>query len=402
MEPWKTSSYGAKKSRIEVTTMEFFVEFWADRPYRISSADELPSPCLLVFRDRFESNIIKMQELLSSISPGFGFTALWPHVKTHKSIWATRKLMEAGFSSFKTTPNEVDMLVEAGVRRMFVAYPLTSKEAHRIARVAHDHPEIEIVVQAARPIHADCLAGAAEACDIQWQYFIDLDVGMHRTGIPPEAAFDFYQSVKDNKRLNFAGFHGYDGHNTSLDIEERRKTTRASVDQLVELFRQFEKENIAIPKLMMGGTPSFLTDLEYLAHVNLNTELILSPGTWVYFDTMDRAILPDSFEIAVAIAAQVMDRPAPGKATLNLGYKRWGIDQGAVEGFSIDGMTASGWSEEHTVVTVPENAAVSIGDYVLILPRHVCSTINLWEHFTVIGPDGAIEIRDCPIEARNR
>jgi len=156
--------------------------------------------------------------------------------------------MEAGFSSFKTTPNEIDMLVAAGVRRMFVAYPLTLTEAHRIARVVRDHPDIEIMVQAAQPIHAEYLSRAAEQQDIQWHYFIDLDVGMHRTGIPPEAAFDFYRSVKDNKRLNFAGLHGYDGHNASLDIQERRKTTRASVDLLIDLFRQFEKENISIPK----------------------------------------------------------------------------------------------------------------------------------------------------------
>jgi D-serine deaminase-like pyridoxal phosphate-dependent protein len=343
-----------------------------------------------------------MQELLSSLSPGFGFASLWPHVKTHKSLWVTRKLMDAGFPSFKTTPNEVDMLVEAGVRRMFVAYPLTLQEANRIARVVSDHPDIEIIVQAAQPIHADDLTRAAEQHDIQWQYFIDLDVGMHRTGVAPDTAFDFYRSVKDNIRLNFAGLHAYDGHNASLDIEERRKTTRASVDLLIDLFRQFEKENISIPKLMMGGTPSFLTDLEYLTQVNLDTDVILSPGTWVFFDTMDRAIIPDTFEIAAAVFAQVMDRPVAGTATLNLGYKRWAIDQGAIEGFSIDGMTATGWSEEHTVVSVPEDAAVDIGDYVLILPRHVCPTINLWEHFTVIGPDGAIEIRDCPVEARNR
>lgn len=382
--------------------MEFRIAPWSDRPYAISSPVELPSPCLLVFRDRFEANINRMQALLASLSAGFKLTALWPHVKTHKSLWATRKLMAAGITSFKTTPNEVDMLVDAGVRRMFVAYPLTFKEAHRIARAAKEHPEIELIVQAAQPIHADYLSRAAEAVDIQWAYFIDLDVGMHRTGIAPEAALDFYKSLQGNARLNFAGLHGYDGHNASLDIEERRKTTKTSVDLVVDVFRRFEKENISIPKLMMGGTPSFLTDLEYLMQVQLDTEIILSPGTWVYFDTMDRAILPDTFDIAAAVLAQVMDRPVAGKATLNLGYKRWGIDQGPIEGFSIDGMAAVGWSEEHTVVTVPEGASVDIGDYVLIMPRHVCSTINLWERFTIIGPEGTLETRDCPIEARNR
>ena len=97
-----------------------------------------------------------------------------------------------------------------------------------------------------------------------------------------------------------------------------------------------------------------------------------------------------------------MDRSDPKTATLNLGYKRWAIDQGKIEGFSIEGMEALGWSEEHTVVSVPQRAEAHIGDYVLIAPRHVCPTVNLWEYFTIIGPDGDIEQKDCPIDARNR
>ena len=54
------------------------------------------------------------------------------------------------------------------------------------------------------------------------------------------------------------------------------------------------------------------------------------------------------------------------------------------------------------MVSVPQGTEVHIGDYVLITPRHVCSTVNLWEYFTIIGTDGDIEQKDCPIEARNR
>jgi D-serine deaminase-like pyridoxal phosphate-dependent protein len=65
-------------------------------------------------------------------------------------------------------------------------------------------------------------------------------------------------------------------------------------------------------------------------------------------------------------------------------------------------MKAVGWSEEHTMVTFPAGENLEIGDYVLISPRHVCSTVNLWESFTVLGPDGEIEVKNCPIEGRNR
>ena len=382
--------------------MEFYLSSVSDKSYTIGAPQDISSPRLLLFHDRFRYNIGRMRELLQSVAPGCGMDSLCPHVKTHKSVWVTQQLMEAGIRAFKTCPNEVEMLVEAGVNTMFVAYPLVFHEALRIGKLAGENKHIRFIVQASHPKHIEYLLAAAKTHDIRWPYFIDVDVGMHRTGLSPEYAWDFFRSIDDSDHLHFIGFHGYDGHNASPNLNDRQKTSRASVDLLVEVFRKFDRQGIRVPKLMMGGTPSFLTDLEYLSSINLDTEIILSPGTWVFFDTKDAAILPNTFDVAACVLAQVMDRPDSTVATVNLGYKRWSLDQGPVEGFSVDGMRALSWSEEHTVVSVPKGAEVNIGDYVLIAPKHVCSTINLWEHFDVINSEGEVEIRNCPVDARNR
>jgi D-serine deaminase-like pyridoxal phosphate-dependent protein len=374
----------------------------SEHPYKIANPGKLLTPCLLLFRDRFENNMRKMGELLNSIDPRFGFQSLWPHVKTHKSLWVAQQQIQAGILSFKTTPNEVAMLIDAGAQTIFISYPLVLTEAMRIAKLARENRQIRFIVQAAHPTHVEHLLKAAEEHDIEWPYFIDLDVGMHRTGICPEKALDFFRSVRRSDRFEFAGFHGYDGHNASPELDERRRTSEESVELLITSFRAFDKENIRVPNIVMGGTPSFLTDLECLARVDLDTELIVSPGTWVLFDTLYLEILGDMFDVAACILSQVMDRAEETTATLNLGYKRWAVDQGAIEGFSVEGMRALRWSEEHTVVSVPPGAGVNIGDYVLIAPRHVCSTINLWEDLSVVGPDGEIELPNCPITARNR
>ena len=88
--------------------MEFVIPLLSEKPYRVSTPDELFTPCLLLFRDRLEFNIQRMGELLDSVSSGFGIESIWPHVKTHKSQWVTRKLMAAGFRGFKTTSEMVD------------------------------------------------------------------------------------------------------------------------------------------------------------------------------------------------------------------------------------------------------------------------------------------------------
>jgi D-serine deaminase-like pyridoxal phosphate-dependent protein len=97
-----------------------------------------------------------------------------------------------------------------------------------------------------------------------------------------------------------------------------------------------------------------------------------------------------------------MDKTTPGTATLNFGIKRWSVDNGPVDCFSVAGMKALSWSEEHTVVVIPKNSRVDVGDYVLVAPRHVCPMVNLFEQMTVIGPNGRIENTDCPIDGRNR
>ena len=45
---------------------------------------------------------------------------------------------------------------------------------------------------------------------------IDLNVGMNRTGIKPELAYDLYQEILNLPSLQFMAFHAYDGHNRAL------------------------------------------------------------------------------------------------------------------------------------------------------------------------------------------
>ena len=381
--------------------MEFYLESLSKKPYRISSPESIHTPRLILFRDRFEYNIITMERLLQSVSPEFGLTCLWPHTKTHKSLWVTERLMAAGISSFKASPNEVDMLFKAGVKEIFVAYPLTYKDALHVADLANDHPGTTVYVQAAHPQHLEILDAAAGKADIRWPYFIDLDVGMGRTGLAPARSHELLQQGGRHKRLEFAGLHAYDGHNHSPIEAERKKVTQSAMDLAAGVFHEFQQDGVTVPKMVFGGTPGFLPDLEYLAGLSLDTTLHPSPGTWVYFDSGDHNVM-GTFEVATLILAEIVDLPRPGFATLNIGHKRWSIDMGPIERFSLPGAKAVSWSEEHTVLELSGQASPNIGDKVLIAPKHVCSTVNLWEYHMIVGPEGDIENERCPVDARNR
>jgi len=380
--------------------MEFMIT-GAAAPYLLRRPEDIPAPRLLVFHDRVEYNIRRLRELLQTVNSSLDLTCVWPHVKTVKSAWAVKLLMQHGIGRFKATMNEVDMLVRCGADHIFVSYPLMSHDALYLARLAASHPHIQFYVQVGHPRHAEILKKILRDFDIKWHYLIDMNVGMDRTGLPAEQAVALFQSLATDDRFVFSGLHAYDGHVHQVSEDERRDTAMESMARLRKSHKLFTNHGVKVPMTIVSGTPGFLLDAEILKDASLPSKVYYSPGTWVYFDTQSREMLPDTFELAALILAQVIDRPTAHTATLNLGHKRWAVDQGPIEAFSEPGMKAESWSEEHTVVSGPTVGSLDIGDYLLIAPRHVCPTVNLWEHFVVVDSSGHIERTAEPVDARN-
>jgi D-serine deaminase-like pyridoxal phosphate-dependent protein len=369
------------------------------RPYQVNQVEKIHTPRLLVFGDRVQRNIGSMKRLLESFGSSLTAANLCPHVKTCKSAWVIKQLMTAGISFFKSTLNEWKMLIESGAEQIFIAYPLLESDAAEVAAAIAGNPAIQFYVQISHFRHVEILQRLPL---VRWNLFIDVNVGMNRTGLAPEEAWSFFESIRRQPNLNFVGLHAYDGHVHQDDAAERMEQAMQSMGKVINLVRRFDKNGCPPPMTMVAGTPSFFMDAEILSREQLPTRVLFSPGTWIYYDSLSQQKWPDAFEIAAVLLTQVIDLPAANSATLNIGHKRWGVDQGAIDLFSIAGMKALTWSEEHTVVSVPPEVKLEIGDYILMAPKHVCSTVNLWEQVTLINETGEIEALDCPVHARNR
>ena len=377
--------------------------FFADnkRPYVINQPELIQTPRLIVFKDRIHDNISRMSDLLQAADPNVTLSDLCPHVKTQKSVLVTRLLLEKGVSFFKASINEVDLLVQSGAPFIFVAYPLLELDARKIAGLKKQHPDIRFYVQAARREHVEILENIARETGIIWHYYIDTNVGMNRTGLPVEDAFAFFESIH-SPFLQFAGLHAYDGHIHDNDFEARKRESFQSMERLKKSVNHFTARGVRVPCVIVAGTPSFVPDVEYWSQNSVDSKILFSPGTWIYFDTKTNEMMPNTFDYAAVILSQVVDKPTSETATLNLGHKRWAIDQGPIDTFSLKGISAESWSEEHTVVRLAPETQLDIKDYVLFAPRHVCSTVNLWDYFVLIDESGDIVDETCPVDGRNR
>ena len=374
---------------------------------RLRVDDLAASPRLFVWRERVDENLLRMRTLLESIAPGTGFHHLRPHAKTCKSSWTIQRQMAAGITKFKASPNELSLLLSSGVRDIVLSYPPLPSTAEAIAQALRDFRSrgepLRLIAQAGAPEHIEFLSTAAREHGVQIECLLDLDVGMGRTGAAPDCAVSLYQRLNAEASLRFAGLHVYDGHNHSAVEATRTAESARSMSLVAGAARLIRAAGGAVPLVVAAGSPAFLPDLRALLAAAPESEIEVSPGTWIYWDTNYDRLMPGMFRFAALILARVMDRPGKDRVTLDLGHKRWAIDSGPIERFSVNDLEVIKASEEHTVLKTGGAArALLIGDPVLFVPRHICSTVNLWEEFSIVGPTGEIELPHCPVDGRNR
>ncbi len=156
-----------------------------DRPIPLPPLPSgLDTPGLVVFVDRVRDNIERLQRDLDARG-----IALRPHVKTHKSVRIARMQLEAGASGLTVgTLGEAEVLASAGLRDLFLAYPLWADgpKAGRL-RAVHESADLAVGVDSADA--AERLAAAVDGTRRPFRVLIEVDSGGHRTGVasPGEA-----------------------------------------------------------------------------------------------------------------------------------------------------------------------------------------------------------------------
>jgi D-serine deaminase-like pyridoxal phosphate-dependent protein len=217
---------------------------------------------------------------------------------------------------------------------------------------------------------------------------LDLDAGMHRTGIGlgPDAT-ELYQQIDAHPMLQPSGFHLYDGHDRISDVVQREAAAQRNIKSLQAFQRQIESAGMSVPCVVAGGSFSF----PYYARTE---GMYGSPGTVIYWDEGNCRGMPDSpFRCAALILIQVVDRyPHEGTITTDLGSKGVSSDLPVGERAFLLGQEAAALvaqSEEHGVFRIPGELPL-VGDYLLAVPGHICPTTIRYPGIHVIDSAGQV------------
>ncbi len=353
----------------------------------------IDSPALLVFPAQVKRNINEMIRMAGDAS------RLRPHIKTHKTSEGIRLMLDAGISKFKcATIAEAELLAMNHAKDVLLAHQPTGPRIGRLLQLMLKYPETRFSCITDHANIAQELGEAFHAHALVLDVYIDINVGMNRTGIlPNEQALELHEMIADQRGLQFMGLHIYDGQHRQADPVEREKACDSAFESVHALVGLLEAKGFPRPHLIAGGSPSFSIHAQRM-------DRDCSPGTNIFWDRGYGLICPEQdFVPAVQLMTRVISLPAENRICLDLGHKSVAAENELAKRVFFPAhpeLKAVAQSEEHLVLETAPGHAFKPGDVLIGIPYHICPTVAL--HESLVAIENGVVTGEWKVEARKR
>lgn len=349
--------------------------------FEISNVAEVDSPALLVYQERAEANVRRMIALAG------GPERLCPHVKTHKLAELVQMQMAHGITKFKcATIAEAEMVASCGAADVVLAHQPVGPKVQRFIQLIQKFPQTSFATITDDETAIRALSAAAVQAGVTIKLLLDLDCGMHRSGVAPgPKAAALYRLMASLPCLKAQGFHAYDGHIDDKDVPLRTKNCDEAFAAVAAL--RSELADLPVPRIIAGGTPTFPIHAR-------RPGVECSPGTSIFWDLGYGNQCPDlDFLNAALVLTRVISKPGNNRLCLDLGHKAIAAEKPhpRVQFLNLPDATAVTHSEEHLVVETKRAPEFAVGDVLYGIPRHVCPTVALHAEAVVIRNGSATE-----------
>jgi D-serine deaminase-like pyridoxal phosphate-dependent protein len=353
----------------------------------------LDTPAVVVDLDVVEGNIARLATEMRERG-----VSLRPHAKTHKSIEIGKMQLAAGAGGLTVgTLGEAEVMADAGIRDLFIAYPLWASDA-KAPRLRALHDKVDLIVGVDSEAGAQALAKAVDGSGRRLRVAVEVDSGGHRTGVgdPRDAAR--VASAALAAGLEVVGVFTHGGH--GYVPGDREKAAGEEVASLGAAQQALREAGIDAAMVSAGSTPT----AAFSARGAVTEE---RPGTYVYGDRMQVLLgTCTGAEVALFVAATVVSNAVPGRIVIDSGAKAltkdradWLEGHGAIP--ALPGAVIRSLYDYHAVVEVPDGMArPSVGEVLAVVPNHVCPVVDLVDSF-VVSRGGRL-VGHWPVDARGR
>jgi len=344
--------------------------------------DRLPTPALLINLPALEFNLSFMSSYFLHKS-----TKLRPHFKTHKCPHIAKKQMEYGAIGITCAKlSEAEVLIKAGILNVLIANQVVDPaKINRLAKLAGYGQLIVAVDQLENLIQ---IAGADNEAGTTVHVVIEVDVGLHRSGVQPgEPALELAKEACILPGIHFSGVLGYEGF-TMFEVDRgvRSRNSQTAMSALLSTSDLIRGAGIPVEIVSAGGTGTYdiTGDIPGVTEVEV--------GSYVFMDTKYNQLGLD-FKQSLTLIAMVTSIQAAGRSMIDAGLKVLTTDNGMPELITPDGLKLLNLNEEHGIVGVnPEKIRPEVGMYVEIIPSHACTTVNLHDRYYIIQDDQLVDI----------
>ena len=344
--------------------------------YEISDIEGLDTPAVAIYIERVKKNISTFVASIDDVS------RLRPHIKTHKSPEVSALMQNAGINKFKcATIAEAEMLASIEAKDVLLAYQPVGPKAQRLLGLVKKFPGTNFSCLIDNSTTAAELSETFNKVDIILPVYIDLNVGMNRTGILPENALDLFNYCKELKGIEVVGLHAYDGHLRDKDFGIRKRRCDEAFSRIEELKQKIQTAENKKLTIVAGGSPTFSVH-------SRRKEIECSPGTFVYWDkTYEQILIEQHYVPAALVITRIISKPSANVICVDLGHKSIASENSLAERvffLNAKNLHPIGHSEEHMVFSADDCSKFQVGDVLYGVPYHVCPTVALHDQTAIV------------------
>jgi D-serine deaminase-like pyridoxal phosphate-dependent protein len=235
--------------------------------------------------------------------------------------------------------------------------------------------------------------------------FLDIDVGLHRTGVKPSKALALANRIVASSNLRLSGVQAYAGQVQHIPSHTTRKETSLHcLKDAVSIFRELRESVPTCTTLSTSGTGTFDIDLE----IGEITELQV--GSYVLMDTeyldIGSASNPAhfaAFEPALRLLTTVVSANHAELVTVDAGLKSLYRDGGIprLAGPVSAALEYAWFGDEYGMITAASVSPLpTTGTVLELLVSHCDPTVNLFKDYYLTRGDEVvgrwlIDLRGC-------
>lgn len=353
--------------------------------------NELTTPSFLVDLDQLDKNIKLIQELCDDNG-----IELWPMIKTHKSTQIAKMQIDAGAKGFLVgTLDEAEILAKEGVERISYAYPVAGEG--NLNRVIDINKDTELYVSLDCKEQLQILDDKLKENDMKIKALIIVDSGLGRFGVMPEDVVELAKEVAKYENIELVGISTHPGHvYSSQNMEDVERCANDEINAMQTAKKNLVDAGFEVDMVATGSTPTM-----FLA-AKADDITVLRPGNYPFFDNIQMSVgLVEEDDCSLAVLATVVSNPKEGLFLIDAGSKCFGLDKGAhgvsnMRGYGhVKGhpeLVVTSLSEEVAKIEVEGETDIKIGDKLMIIPNHACSSANFTDYLIGYRGDEIEEI----------